>query len=462
MIELSYEANTAYLAALKAVHELVAVSVEGAAAAVNDPRGFALLVRDLSTQIQLSFEAFVGSVATDTRTKRAGEIVFPWNRALTGDGKREGADAPHPIPTRHNDSHSTQPATTTRQHVPSLGTAIGASVAMSFDALARLAKADEGMVLQVVPKGGGVDVQAACLFGTQRSPASVRFSADTGVVGAVLRTGMGLNISPDQPTSAYSAMLCFPIFSVDRRSEPIGVVMLERKWGTIDGFGKQEELLLEGFCQIAPKLLTGYGVPVSFDSFEVLREFPHLASSYKQIGKETALPDRKGTLSDPAPPKKAPGRYADAGKIATMLMEACGPAVGTSSGAMSKIASLASVQPPSLMVLRTTHHAHFTKSRVKPLHSPLTLAAQNIVDVAEYVATVEECWRRSTDDVQALNEQQVSSAVEVKERRMAVKELHTRIARLEEVANLYKERYEDLRLELMVACEAPIGEDSPP
>lgn len=456
-IELSHDANAAYLSALSAVHDLVKVSTEGAASAVNDPRGFALAVRDLATQIHLSFEAFVGAVASDTRSKKASEVVFPWSRLITA----EKEEAPREVPVPHPKTAEAA-LTSSRHQTPPLATAVGSSIAMSFDALARLTKADEGMVLQVITRSSGADLQAVCLFGTQRSPASVRFSGENGVIGSVLRTGLGLNIAPDQPSATYSAMLCFPIFSVEVRSEPIGVVILERKVEPIEGFSRHEELLLGGFCQLLPKLMTGYGIQsLAFDAFEVLKDTPHLASSYKQLGKESPVAEKSSSSMVIHSPREAPSRYADAGRISHMLLDGCGSSVGTSRGAVVKLAALASVQPRSLMVLQTTHHSHFTKSRIKPLHSPLTLVTQNVVDVADYIATIEECWRRSTDDVQALTAQQASNSAEVQDRRRTIKELQARIARLEQVANKYKERYEDLRLELMVACEAPVGDDTP-
>ena len=519
------------------------------------------------------------------------------------------------------------------RHLP-LSACVCASVAIGFDSLARLCKADSGALFmleggtdptaapshpppssspatlasgfaastptsssaagtaQLTPvssaaaaAAGGPTAQAVCLFGTQRTPSSIAIALDYGVVGAVLRSGVALNIAPEHPTAEHGHMLCFPIYRARDSVEPIGAVVLERRGGGGGGapsavggprsgghlnissggvggahyplpFAPSDEAAVEGYCTLVAHQLTAYGArhasDLQFDTFDLMRRsgVPSLAASYKPLAAEgpgggggggsgggggggggslgrgrsprtgfgftassssaAASPYASSASLKGSQPKahhlsdadisarvgealsvaglgndtasasasalhRSPRGGAGAGgkrekasphDVDMAALFGVGPqaaaavaASGTSAGHTAKLSALLSLSPRLQLVFRTQHHSHYTKARPRPLHGVTTIASQNVVDVAAYVQTVEECWRRSADDAQALTAGQMGRADEARGLRRQLKDAKERCERLESVAASYKGRYDDLRRELAAVCDAPLEND---
>lgn len=590
-LELTHEANIAYRAAMSAVHDLINLSLTDVSVLCGDPRTFAKRTRDHSLAVQVAFEAFVGAIATDQRKRSTGTITFPWalpqqqqqhatampssHQQMHGPGVGGGVSAvmssprlptiaassprlpqppsfQSPSETANNNNHIASSFQNTNNYAstseinassalvggkyPPLKTTLSSSIAMGFDSLARLTKADEGVLLVIEkkstddhpsatstsmvssgiasPSNGAISssafvAQAICLFGSQRSPSSVRLPVEQGAIGSVLRTGIALNIAPENPSSEYGHMLCFPIFKSRDSIEPIGAVVVEKKIsktasqnpnGTSNAinnivpFGPVDEGLVEGYCNLVAHLLCGYNqklTDLQFDTFDFFKRngATQLAAAYKPLQQDesknrevknprlsksltgkgvTSLPQLsdeaisakvKAALDSELGTSTTKAKSGNGIGSMTELFLGASARLGTSGDHAGKLAALLTAQPRLQLVLHSAHHSHFTKARIKPLQGTLTIASQNIVDVAAYISTIEECWRRSADDVQALTVNQMAKADDSRNVRKQLREVRDRNARLETVANAYKDRYEDLRRELTTVCDAPLEEE---
>lgn len=149
------------------------------------------------------------------------------------------------------------------------------------------------------------EAQAVALFGGKpRPPTNVRLPLKTGVVGAVIRSGLAVNIVPEHATDSNPYTLCVPVFPVGPRTAPIGAVVLSRKAGNTP-FSHEDEAIATHWAQLAAQLLTQYGVAVGrgcyFDPFRTLLKKTSPLQQYKRMGFSLAGHDSAPSVDAASP-----------------------------------------------------------------------------------------------------------------------------------------------------------------
>lgn len=310
-----------------------------------------------------------------------------------------------------------------------------------FDVAMRSIQAREGMFVVQVP--GTDEAQAICLFGGKpRPPSNVRLSLKVGVVGTVMRTGIAVNVAPENPSETNPMAVCMPVFPAMIRGPPIGAVFAQRKVANL-AFTKSDEELLLMWAKLAAQMLATFPVDLLqyyFDPYRVL------------LKKGSAVIQHLRHIQETDPLRLLRGAFTEKGIAQTI--EQCGPNYS------AQLAAMIASRPTQQLLFRCVHHNHFSSIRGAHLGGAgVTLQTQNLLDVSEYVQSVEECWKRTAEDLQDIEEERVASIDDFKERKKRLKASQKRIAQLESAMQMYKSKYEGLKRELSVLCGAPIDVD---
>ena len=290
------------------------------------------------------------------------------------------------------------------------------------------------------------ECQAIALFGGKpRPPNNVKFSIKTGVVGAVIRTGMAINITPENPTETNGYALCFPIFPVTGRSAPIGAILLEKKAGNVP-FNRGDELVTLQWCKLVTHFVSEFGVNLTQVYFD-----PHRTLLKKT--KPLHVIQKRGAA-------RATPKWIETGPELTVESNV-EQLMNRFSGLYSpKLAQMVVAHPTDQLMFRAVHHNHFTTIRGGHIGgSVVTLQTQNLVDVADYVASLEECWKRAADDLQGMEVEHVSRMDDFRDRKKKLKSNQIRMGQLEAVCDHYKAKYESIKRELTVLCGAPVDDE---
>jgi hypothetical protein len=349
---------------------------------------------------------------------------------------------------------------------------------------------------------GADEARAIALYSNKpKATAAAKMPLRTGAVGAVLRSGIAINVAPDQPSETNPLALCFPIFTASSRQHPIGAVMLQHK-ATTEPFSKVDEAAAAHWTLFAARFMTEYGVDLaahSFDPFRVLLLHTSPHARYVELGLGTTLYGRSGeakTAGVAAEQKLLNDLMNEAARLLELqaedadkqaaaekrkkLSKAKGSeplgevdtglslapkgqqlkfrAAGVASYS-SRLASSVAQFPPPFRVFHSVHHNHFTAVRGARLSgSGVTLQTQNLMDVAEYVSSLEECWRRTTEDLQGIEQEHVAQMDDFRARKRKLKAAQTRAGDLEKAKDMYQERYEALKVELASICGRPVDD----
>lgn len=330
---------------------------------------------------------------------------------------------------------------------------------------------------------GWEEAKAVALYGAKpRATTSVRQPIRNGVVGAVLRSGFAINIAPESPTETNPLALCVPIFSTTGRTHPIGVVMLQHK-ATNEPFTSDDEVVTASWTMLAARAMCDYGVDLTvhaFDPFRVLLQTTSPLKSYSELGLDVSSHRRGAKLKQlsfgmdaeakllddmmnetarllevqaSAVASQPAGEGGDTAKQANRLRTRAAGIASYSSRLAQNVASF----PPPFKVFHSVHHNHFTAIRGAQLGgSGVTLQTQNLMDVAEYVASLEDCWKRTTEDLQGIELEHVAQMEDFRARKRRLKASQSRAMDLEEQMAHYKDKYESLKLELSAICGKPV------
>ncbi|CUG07209.1 Hypothetical protein, putative [Bodo saltans] len=308
----------------------------------------------------------------------------------------------------------------------------------SFDALARALRAREAVAyVQRSPH----EAQAVCVFGGKpRHPLTVKVPLKEGPVGAVMRSGVALNVVCDDPSIQSGHMLCFPIFESSSRVQPIGAIVVERNGQP--SFQDSEAALVQLWAVIAAQFLTGYGTDLTtlpYDPYQgVLRQGGPLLEFLKAPQNK----HNKGAFGvDATMSISAGASQSDRHAIASIL--------GTANYSAGVAAVIASQTPPQL-VFKASHRNH--GAHMKPAmdwkgHTEM-LRYQNVLDVALYIERLSDSWRRSTDDLQEMEVEQIAQMQDMKVRMRKLKTVTGKLENTERQVMEYKERYDVLKKEL--------------
>lgn len=306
---------------------------------------------------------------------------------------------------------------------------VSTGVYMMLDALARELKAREGAVYLTLTRDENCeDAQAIALFGGKpRSPHAVRVSLRSGVVGAVIRTGIAVNVKPDAPTDSNPYTLCYPIFPTDSRTHPIGVVYLQHRVANTP-FSECDEQTAKSWSALMSHLVCDYRVDLLQHHFDPHRLFSKritVASYFRQFEQANGAND----------------------EVTNAIVALSYP---------QRLAALISKHPTPQFVFRCVQGHHFTTTRNGkiPVGKIGALPTQNLVDVADYIANLEECWKRSVEDFHGLEMEHVERMQENKDRKRKLKAAQKRIGQLESVSMDYKHHYDSLREEVSKVCGA--------
>jgi predicted double-glycine peptidase len=348
---------------------------------------------------------------------------------------------------------------------------------------------------------GADEVKAIAVYAAKpKAPAAAKAQLRVGIVGAVLRCGIAVNVCPEQPTETNGLALCFPIFAATNRSQPIGAVTLQHK-ANGDPFTKADEAIAANWTILAARLMGDYGVDLTahhFDPFKVLLNVtsPHAAYAEQGYGRVPYgnLAELRGKRqTDEASMLQQmmneAARLLEMQAVGVRANELASSSKGLSSAGgnttttaaeqrapksqqlLSRAAGIASYSrrlaesvaefPPPFRVFRSVHHNHFTVVRgAKISGSGVTLPTQNLMDVAEYIASLEECWRRTTEDLQGVEQEHVAQMEDFRARKRKLKAAQSKASELEGQKHVYEERYEALKLELAAVCGRPVDDPS--
>lgn len=322
--------------------------------------------------------------------------------------------------------------------------ALSMSLYFSFDALCRSLRAREAVAyVQRTPH----EVQAVCVFGGKpRHPLTVKLPLKEGPVGAVMKSGVALNVACDDPSIQSGHMLCFPIFESTTRIQPIGAVVVERNGQP--SFQESEAAMVQLWAVTAAQFLTGYGADLTtlpYDPYQgILRQGGPLLEYLKSphAGKQGAASSVARTAGggfDALLASTASG--SDRHAIASILSNA-----NYSAGVAAIIAS----QAPPQLVFKASHRNH--GAHIKPAmdwkgHTEM-LRYQNVLDVALYIERLSDSWRRSTDDLQEMEVEQIAQMQDMKVRMRKLKTVTGKLENTERQVMEYKERYDVLKKEL--------------
>jgi len=317
----------------------------------------------------------------------------------------------------------------------------------------------------------------------------------------VLRSGIAINVAPDQPTETNPLALCFPIFTAASRQHPIGAVTLQHK-ATAEPFGRADEAAVAHWTLFAARFMTEYGVDLaahSFDPFRVLLLHASPHKRYAELGlgsspygrtteartagvlaEQRMLDDMMTEAAQLLELQAEDAERQAAAEKQRKLAKARGPepssevdtglstvpkgqqlryrAAGVASYS-KRLASSVAQFPPPFRVFHAVHHNHFTAVRGARLGgSGVTLQTQNLMDVAEYVASLEECWRRTTEDLQGIEQEHVAQMDDFRARKRKLKAAQSRAGELEKAKDMFQERYEALKVELATICGRPVDD----
>lgn len=352
---------------------------------------------------------------------------------------------------------------------------VAASFYFSFDAVARSLRAREAVAyIQKSPD----EAQAVCVFGGKpRHPSTVSINLRSGVVGSVIKSGIAVNVAMDEPTAVNSHMLCFPILARGDMSQPIGAVVVEKHEGP--AFNERDAALVHLWTVLAAQFLSGYGVDIvgePFDPFQSVfrpntKVSEFLFKTKHNRGSALAGAPTKGNIAELTEPtnealvllgipgfeKLLTGESAaspsatksfSASKDQVINMSAVA-ALFTSAQYSTKLAAIIAAQIPPQLVFLTSHRSHglnFRPSEFKG-HAEI-LRYQNVMDVATYIRKLDDSWRRSTDDLQGMEVEQISQMQDMKHRKRKLKQVAQQLETTEKEAKEYRDKYDVLKKEI--------------
>lgn len=331
--------------------------------------------------------------------------------------------------------------------------ALSSSLYFSFDALARALRAREAVAyVQRSP----LEAQAVCVFGGKpRHPLTVRVALKDGPVGAVIKSGVALNVACEDPSIQSGHMLCFPIFDSPSRGQPIGALVVERNG--LPAFLESEASLAQLWTVLATQFLTGYGADLTTLPYDpcqgILRQGGQLYEFLRRSNNAQVKQQNGGSsilglngfenmlIHDAASPMPSVSGGNDRAAIASILT-----AAHYSAGVSAIIAS----QTPPQLVFKASHRNH--GSHIKTAtdwkgHTEM-LRYQNVLDVATYIDRLSDTWKRSTDDLQEMETEQIAQMQDMKIRMRKLKSVTGKLEQTERQVMEYKERYDVLKKEL--------------
>ena len=373
-----------------------------------------------------------------------------------------------------------------------------------------------------------------------------RVSLRSGVLGAVVRSGIALNVVPEVPSETNCYTLCFPVYRQHDLRAPIGVVQL-CKPATGKPFTSADEAVTHAWTQLVSSMLTDFtdgpiyrhlGTTASAVGSQpengvatgsARRQQPPPPSaammSHVVVSSATApgslggginllrnpfdpfrwpffrryspmvLYDRLGYGAYEAPMQKklpsqpTPGTTAQSHKggasgaksssstsskhatmqaeLESMLAAVTGtpaatvasakttsssapPPPASSSTFAARFAKVITDFPPPQLVFRAAHGNHFTSLRGNTRVGGLGASIQtmNLADVAQYISSLEDCWRKANDDLRLLETEHTAKLTEFKQRKKLLKEAQSAITKLKDEQSLVDREQAALRDEL--------------
>ena len=313
---------------------------------------------------------------------------------------------------------------------------------------------------------GSDEAQALCLFGEKpKAPHSARVSIHKGVVGACLKTGMLINVQPREPKLNNGYALAVPIFPPHTRIYPIGCVLIEHKV-TETPFTAEDEMAVLSWVMYAAHIMTAYPIDlgkVYFDPFvglrskanpyNVWRRLPlhHSAHGHRDVDFEAEFFHEVFLDSSTSVLAQQTRRATQEGK-------------SIYDGTQQYTAQLGKAikaRPTAPRVFRCTSHNQFTVLRGGNLGGVgVALTMQHPVDVAEYVASLEERWRVTTSDLNGVASAHVAQIAAFRGRQRRLKELETELRQSSMREQHAKAKYNSLKEELTAVVGRPLNEET--
>lgn len=314
---------------------------------------------------------------------------------------------------------------------------IASAFYFSFDALMRTLKAREGTVFV---QRNVEECQGVCVFGPKpRHPSSVVVNLRSGMLGAVIKSGIALNIASEDRTggSAAAHMICVPIFESTNRIQPIGALQVSRSEPS--AFSEAEVAIAHQWTVCASQFILGYGVDLVTDPFDplqtILRPGGPLSESLKR---RSEVP--KATRPDWDLSALRAGSTSVSEGITSLLTDAMYD---------NKLAIRIATQIPPQLVLASAHKNHSANFRPADLKGQVELLRyQNITDVAAYIQRLDDTWRRSADHLQGMELEQIHQMQDVKQGQRKLKTVSQQLDKAHQQARDYREKYEVLKKEL--------------
>lgn len=331
---------------------------------------------------------------------------------------------------------------------------IASAFYFSFDALCRCLRAYEAVAyVQRTPD----EAQGVCVFGPKpRHPSAVTVSLRSGLVGAVMKSGIALNVATEATpvTPLNSHAMCLPIFESSDRRSPIGALHITRVESA--PFSESEVALGQLWTVMAAQFLLGYGVDLVADPYDPLQSIFRSGSAVLELMGSK----RKDIVPSPPSGGPPPGFESFFQEVQNLNHSNCASQARSDSAAFvvdmlsaaqynERLASLIATQVPPQLVLQTSHRNHGANFRPSELKGQTEiLRYRNLMDVAAYIQRLDDSWRRSTSDLQGMEREQISQLQDMKQGLRKLKSVSLKLDTTAKEAQTYREKYEVLKKEL--------------
>ena len=319
--------------------------------------------------------------------------------------------------------------------------AVSASLYFLLESSRKLMEADQAAVFL---QRSVDDLQSICLSGGPPRPVgSVVLPVRVGIPGAVLKSGLALCASVPEPSVYTPHTLCFPLFESGSRRCTVGVVLFEKKSG--DSFSSDDEGLALNMSRVATHYLTSYGVDIPKEEFD-----PHAVLKRGTVVGDYIRLGRSGITAFVKPVSSivAPGVFPDMiSSEAANAFDHADPLLRNGMG--SDLANRIFGMAPPLLIFRAAHWNHgfnFRSSGYKGAGEPI--AYHNLIDVASYVGSLDESWKRSKEELFSIEAEQITHLREQKERKRNARALQSRLSTAEAAAKAYMEKYDRLKSDI--------------